>query len=600
MTTPTGRAARASATWVLIGISAALLGADGPAATSRRAIGPVAPVVPGPVVAAMQGGQYADAVAGLDRLIAESKDAADKAYFALIRGTAERLAGRADAARATWSAALKADPKGPWAAKLRYELAGLELGAGRSPAAEELARAEAERLLAGDRKDRLAGVYYAFARRLLRPDDPVTPADPKGAYELLNRARGLAKGPALVATLRLEMARAAQAAGNHPQAVADFQEYLKDPKARERVAARYGLGESQFHLGRLAEARATWGDLAVELEKDPAAGEVRAKALYQLAMTRGIPNPPDDAQLELGVAALRRFLAAYPAHPWAVRASYQVGASYLARGKSDRALAALNAFLAGKEYRAETDEARRDLASLAMTATYQVAQILQGQQEFDEAIAAWRGYLAKFPNGPQSADAQRAILDTELLIAAEALRREKYVDARAAWTAFVARNPLDARVPQVLFQVGESLVTEEEFDDAIAAWETLISKFPGSEPSAHGQFLIASIYENQKGDPPGAIERFRKVAVDPWKSSAAQRIAVMESRELTVVTPRTFRSGESAHLRVTTRNLENLTFSAYRLNAEAYFRKKQVLMNVESLDIGLVAADAEWTVPVPR
>ncbi len=99
MTTPTGRAARAPAIWVLIGISAALLGADGPAATSRRANGPVAPVVPGPVVAAMQGGQYAEAINGLDRLIAESKDAADKAYFALIRGTAERLAGKADAAR---------------------------------------------------------------------------------------------------------------------------------------------------------------------------------------------------------------------------------------------------------------------------------------------------------------------------------------------------------------------------------------------------------------------------------------------------------------------------------------------------------------------
>ncbi len=435
---------------------------------------------------------------------------------------------------------------------------------------------------------------------MLRPDDPVTPPDPKGAYELLNQARALAKGPALVATLRLEMARAAQAAGNHAQAVADFQEYLKEPKAPERVAARYGLGESQFHLGQLAEARATWGDLANELEKAPGAGEVRARALYQRAMTRGIPNPPDDPQLELGVAALRRFLVAYPAHPWAVRASYQIGASYLVRGKSDRALAAFDAFLAGKEYRAETDEAKRDLASLAMTATYQVAQILQGQQKFDEAIAAWQGYLARFPNGPQSADAQRAILDTRLLIAGEALRREKYTDARAAWAAFVAQNPLDARVPQVLFQVGESLVTEEKFDDAIAAWETLISKFPGSEPAAHGQFLIASIYEDQKGNPAEAIERFRKVAVEPWKSSAAQRIAVMESRELTVVTPRTFRSGETAHLKVTTRNLENLTFSAYKLNAEAYFRKKQLLMNVESLDIGLVAADAEWTVPVPK
>jgi TolA-binding protein len=592
--------------WLLIGTSVAVLaGADGPAANSKRAIGPVAPVLPAQVVAAMQEGKYAEAIAGLDRLTAEAKEPSDRAYHALIRGTAHRLAGKPAEARATWTVALKADGKGPWAAKLRYELASLELAEGRPAEAEQLARVEAERLLAGERKDRLAGIYYAFARRLLKPDDPVTPADPKGASELLKQALGLAKGADLARTIRLEMARASAASGDHPQAVAHYQIYLKDPLAPETAEAQYGLGESMFHLGHLPGARATWTDLAADLDRAPGrdrpnAAEIRAKALYQIARTYHVPNPPDSAQLQLGVAALRRFLTAYPAHAWAVRASYEIGTSYLARGESDQALAALKEFLAGKDYRAETDEAKRDLASLSMTATYQTAQILQGQQKFDDAIAAWLGYLAKFPNGPQSADAQRAILDTKLLMASEALRREKYDDARAAWSAFVAQNPLDARVPQILFQIGESYVPQEKFDDAIASWETLISKFPGSEPAAHGQFLIASIFENQKGNPAESIERFKKVTVEPWRSNAAQRIAVMESRELTVVTPRTFRSGETPHLKVTTRNLENLTFSAYKLNPEAYFRKKQALGSVETLDIGLVAPDSEWTIPVPK
>src|SRR5262249_61951553 len=66
------------------------------------------------------------------------------------------------------------------------------------------------------------------------------------------------------------------------------------------------------------------------------------------------------------------------------------------------------------------------------------------------------------------------------------------------------------------------------------------------------------------------------------------------------VTPRrTSRSGETAHLKIATRTLEKLTFTAYRLNAEAYFRKKHALGGVEALDIGLVAPDAEWTVEVP-
>ena len=64
--------------------------------------------------------------------------------------------------------------------------------------------------------------------------------------------------------------------------------------------------------------------------------------------------------------------------------------------------------------------------------------------------------------------------------------------------------------------------------------------------------------------------------------------------------PRAFRSGETPHLKITTRNLEKLTFTAYKLDPEAYFRKKHALGGVESLDIGLVAPDAEWTVDGPR
>ena len=161
-----------------------------------------------------------------------------------------------------------------------------------------------------------------------------------------------------------------------------------------------------------------------------------------------------------------------------------------------------------------------------MAATFQVAQTLQGQAKFDEAIAAYQGYLAKFPNGPQSADAQRAILETKLQAAADALSREKYAEARALWQAFVAQNPLDGRVPELMFQVGRSLEAEKKYDEAIAAWEPLVGKFPGSEPAAHAQFEVASIFETEKGDPAGAIERFRKVAADPWKSQAAQRVAV--------------------------------------------------------------------------
>jgi uncharacterized protein YfaS (alpha-2-macroglobulin family)/TolA-binding protein len=278
-----------------------------------------------------------------------------------------------------------------------------------------------------------------------------------------------------------------------------------------------------------------------------------------------------------------------------VTAAHDLGASFRARGKSDEALAAFRQFLEQDGFKVETDQAKRDWAERAMAVSFQSAEILQGQHKFTEAIAAWKGYLTRFPNGPQSANAQMAILDTQLLIAADDLARKQYTKARAGWTEFVTQNPLEARVPQVLFQLGESFVTEGQFDQAIAAWEPLVSRFPASEPAAHAQFLIAKLYENNKGLLPEAIERYKKITVEPWQTHARQEIAVMESKALTVITPRAFHSGEGAHLKITTRNLENLHFTAYKLNAEAYFRKKKAIENVESLDISLVAPDAEWT-----
>ena len=571
---------------------------------AKSAIVPAAPLLPAEIVAALQERRFADAAAALEKLSAGSKVPSDITYFALIRGIANRLDGKADDARAVLSKAIAAEPNGIWLPKLRLELAGVELASGRQAEAEALARAEAEHLLAGDRKDRLAEVYHIFANRLLKPDNAITPADPNAAYDLLVQARSLAKSETLRARLLFEMAGASVQANNFARALQDDSAYLKEyPKGLHRLEVKFRLGLAEQSLGMVPQARLRWSDLARELDvkdRTKAADAIRARALFAIAHTYGVPAPGDDTSLNLGVAALRRYLNDYPSHDSSVSAAYEIGLSYLSRGKSDQALDALTRILKEEGFKAETEEAKRTLAQLTMTATFQVGLVLQGQQKFDEAIAAWKGYLAKFPNGPQSADAQRAILDTHLLIAQDHAGHERYDEARASWLAFVSQNPLDGRVPEVLYKVGESFVSQKKFDQAAVAWEPLLSRYPTSEPAAHAQFQIASIEEEETGDLEKAIELYKRIAIDPWRTQALGRVGAMESLNLTVNTPRVFRSGETAHLEVETRNLEKLTFSAYKLNAESYFRKKRSLENVESLDVSLVAPDAEWTVPVPK
>ncbi|WP_165074525.1 MG2 domain-containing protein [Paludisphaera rhizosphaerae] len=592
-------------TWIGSLVAASLTGVIAPDDV-KGAPPAAAPTIPGEVVAALQERRFAEARAELSALRGKANGDDEQAYLEFLIAISDRLDGRRDPAREGLRKAMEAHPKSVWIPKIRYELATLELAAGDAVRAEELARASAIPLLADERKDRLADVYKSFARGLLKPDDPVTPPDPQGARELLIQARLLAKGAAARGDLTVEIARVSRILGDHPRAVTELEARLKDfPNLPGRSAARLMLGEALRDSGRPLDARLAWTDLARDVERmkpearTPADDDARAQALALIPATYGVPNPPDSQSLTLGVAALKRFLAAYPTHPRAVRAAYEIAASYLARNRHEEALDAFHRFLTGEGYKAETDEARKDLAELSMTAAYQVGDVLRSQLRFDEAVAAWQGYLAKYPDGPQSADAQRAILSAKLSKAQDLVRLGRFGDARAAWSEFVAQNPLDARVPEVLFQIGWSHAEEKHDDEAIAAWSTLLGKFPDTEPAAHAQFLTGTILEERKGKLAEAVEAYKKIKTQPWAMQAAQRIAVMESTTLTVVTPRSFRTGETANLQISTRNLERLTFTAYKLNAEAYFRKKHGFENVESLDIGLVAPDAEWTEDVP-
>ena len=191
----------------------------------------------------------------------KAKDRDDRAYFAYLQGIAERLSGQRDMARETLSKLLAANPTCVWAGKIRFELAGIELADGHWAAAEELTRAEAVRLLAGPRKDQLAGVYQSFAQKLLEPAEPLVQPDPNAAYELLVQARELAEGPGLRAQLLVAMGRASLAANNAGRAIENFEQYLREHRdgtgaLRRAVPARRSPAQGEsippraYHLDR--------------------------------------------------------------------------------------------------------------------------------------------------------------------------------------------------------------------------------------------------------------------------------------------------------------------------------------------------------------
>ena len=336
-------------------------GAEPPAkaVAARRAVEPAAPVLAGR-------GRRRDAGGAVRRRrgrAPEARRGGERRRRAAptsrwSRGSPSGSAARPTRPRATLAAALKAAPEGPWAAKIRLELAGVLLAAGqgrrRRGAGPRPGRGPARRRPQGPARRGLPRLRPppAQARRpghARRPQGRLRPARPGPA---------LAKGEPLRARLLYAQARAAQAANDHAKAIADFQAYLKEyPKGADRLDARYHLGEAQRDAGpglaRPADLdrpgprpRRPEGPDAEGGRRGPRPGPLRRSRT-----TYGVPAPADDTSLNLGVAALRRFLAAYPAHPLAVKAAYQIGASYLARGKSEEALDAFTRFLKDEGFR---------------------------------------------------------------------------------------------------------------------------------------------------------------------------------------------------------------------------------------------------------
>ena len=68
-------------------------------------------------------------------------------------------------------------------------------------------------------------------------------------------------------------------------------------------------------------------------------GTMVAEATYRLAHTFGIPAPGTAGDLELGVAALERFVQAFPKHDLAAQAEFEIAQSYAHQGRLDQTVA---------------------------------------------------------------------------------------------------------------------------------------------------------------------------------------------------------------------------------------------------------------------
>ncbi|MEI7900592.1 MAG: tetratricopeptide repeat protein [bacterium] len=431
------------------------------------------------------------------------------------------------------------------------------------------------------------------------------------------------------------------------------------PAGRHIFEARYGLAESQLRAGQAVQARLEIEDLlklsapSQKAPFSPAIGKLQAdlrwlmvqscfaprnetvaaspNAMAGIGDTGGLPSGDTvlfvlrDPDLDTAIKVCREYLAAAPDGSRAVRAAWMLAEAYAGAGRSDDALAAYRDFMAGKGFTipagdlaSKADPELRAApatfyANLKMRALFRSGQLLCAQKKYGEAIDAWTSYIKEYPNGPQWAECQGAVIDTEFRTGMDALAEKQDALAAERFDMFLRAHPLDPRASQILYVFGalhESRAIELEeakgdkpairasYQKAVDEWAKLVSKYPGSAEANAALFRSAVILEEKFGEFEKALKLQQKLAGDSGYALASARIADLTRKSLALSTERTFRTNEKPVVRLKTRNIEKVTVRLYRLDLQAYFRKMHSIGDVDALDVSLIQPDKTWDLPL--
>ena len=586
------------------------------------------PEVPAALHDALQSKDFDKAIelidAGIQKGDIESID-----YWSYLKGRAQTELKQYDAAMETLKDLEQRFPKSRWLARSRFQRADVFVRQRNYRAASEIYQNEAKRLLSDGRKDELAGIYLEFADRYFEgvsANDPLARKKPDYKQALTYYQQSLNLKPSLTRRQKVELriARCQQELKQLPQAIAGYQRFLNQyasektkaelkASAELEVQARFQLGSAQLAAGQRAEARKTWQDFLVNDVAKESAGELLAEVAYRIAHTYGIPSPRTEGELELGVAALEKFLKAHPKHKLAPQAEFEIAQSYGSHGRFEQAVARLKSLIANPDYEdtKQVPQARNLLG-----------QAFAAQKKYTEAIAAWREFLNQHPSDSNWSTVQRVVINAEFAMGGDQRQQKNYAAARKLWETFLNKYPLDARASRILFLFGQmkyaeaaeqiieqakqakedgedfdpNVVTDDVrklFEEAIADWQRLVSKYPNTNESSQAAYSIGVALEDRLGRLADALDAYKKVT-GQYQAKAKQRITKLTTKQLEILTERKFHSDEKAHIKLTTRNLENVTVKIYRIDMVDYFRKMHLATGIESLDIALIDPDKTW------
>ncbi|GIW72698.1 MAG: hypothetical protein KatS3mg102_2240 [Planctomycetota bacterium] len=533
----------------------------------------------------------------LERLLAEAGGSPEAVRAQLLLGKARLGAGDLGGALAAWDELVRRHPDSDYASRARFLMAEAYAAARRHREAALTYRERAAFFTGDAYRAQLAALYLELGDEAFagtprgREGDPLDPPrrerDYARALAHYQKAEQIGIAAARRAEIAYRIGLCHAELGQHAEAAARWRRYLEEYPEHERVpAATFHLGRVLLQLGQTAEGRALLARVAERWLDAPEA----PLALEALGASYAPAGNPDLEAVRAGVAHWQRLLELFPQHERAPAVALQIAQALHRAGQLEQAVAAY----AELEHRyPKSDEAPE--ARFAMGEA-----LLQGQR-YEAAHQAWSEFLARYPNHPRFVQAQRALAQARFQKGEDRFAERRWAEAAAAWREFVAAHPVHELAARASLGIARALLEQDQLEPALAELRRCASRYAERAEAPQAQWLLAETLQRRGrlAEAIGALEEL----VRRWPRTAEayrarHELQALQAKELRLRTGHACTTGEPLVLQLTTRNIPELTWKAYRLDLLEYFRSKHELGGVERLATEIVAPDQSWHDPV--
>ncbi len=190
----------------------------------------------------------------------------------------------------------------------------------------------------------------------------------------------------------------------------------------------------------------------------------------------------------------------------------------------------------------------------------------------------------------------------------QAARQRQRIKAAEQFDAAVALQPaqdivIEALQAKATMYARELTHDDSDIDKAIDIYRAIIGLDPPGATAAESYYAIGDLHESRRQDYAAAVAAFESAVVEAERSPqvrkrAESRVDRIKAPMLSLEANPTSRSKAAAEIHLRTRNIKELRFAAYRIDAESFISLSRNPRHLAQWQPAQPAA-TEWTVSVP-